>query len=154
MSPSGSGWAHPCQLYSWPAGTTCAPQRGWGGRNKGLGPAGKGEEDYSLCPSSLNLPLYRRGIWGAQHLLKALAVSFIPLGHRPPTYLPIMRSTRAPSQISRDFLAPRSCLRLHFFPLELPMDTCLWRAPLVFIGISSTVLEDNGTLVATLPKAR
>lgn len=115
MSPSGSGWAHPCQLYSWPAGTTCAPQRGWGGRNKGLGPAGKGEEDYSLRPSSLNLPLYRRGIWGAQHLLKALAVSFIPLGHRPPTYLPIMRSTRAPSQISRDFLAPRSCLRLHFF---------------------------------------
>lgn len=34
------------------------------------------------------------------------------------------------------------------------MDTCPWRAPLVFIGINGTVLEDDGTLVATLSKAR
>lgn len=124
------------------------------GRSEGLGPAGKGEEGYSSHPSSLNLPLYRRGSCRAQHLLRELAVSFMPLGHCPPTYPPIMRNTRASSQISRDFLAPRICLRLHFFSLELPMDTCLWRALLVFIGISKTVLDDDGTLVTSLPKAR
>lgn len=116
VSPSASGWAHPCQLYSWPAETTCAQRRGWDGGSEGLGPAGKGEEGYYSHPSSLNLLLYKRGSCRAQHHLKALAGSFILLGHHPPIYPSSKRSTRAPSQISRDFLVPRPRLRLQFFP--------------------------------------
>lgn len=95
-------------LYSWPAGTTCH-------RSKGVGMAGKGKESCSSPPSGLNLPLYGRGGWGAQHLLKALAASFIPLGHHPPAYPPIIRSISAPSQIP-SFLHPDLAYTCIFSP--------------------------------------